>query len=57
MWKILSYGKESVDKEWLKLTLDRYYHPEKYFTPEEIAIKPTFGELFDSFLESIRYRK
>ena len=26
--------KESVDKEWLKLTLDRYYHPEKYFTPE-----------------------
>lgn len=43
--------KESVDKEWLKLTLDRYYHPEKYFTPEEIAIKPTFGELFDSFLE------
>ena len=39
--------KESVDKEWLKLTLDRYYHPEKYFTPEEIAIKPTFGELFD----------
>ena len=43
--------KESVDKEWLKLTLDRYYHPEKYFTPEEIVIKPTFGELFDSFLE------
>ena len=42
--------KESVDKEWLKLTLDRYYHPEKYFTPEEIVIKPTFGELFDSFL-------
>ena len=28
--------KESVDKEWLKLTLDRYYHPEKYFTPEEV---------------------
>lgn len=43
--------KESVDKEWLKLTLDRYYHPEKYFTPEEIVIKSTFGELFDSFLE------
>ncbi len=42
--------KDSVDKEWLKLTLDKYYHPEKYFTPEEIVIKPTFGELFDSFL-------
>ena len=52
MWKNpFIRKKESVDKEWLKLTLDRYYHPEKYFTPEEIAIKPTFGELFDSFLE------
>ena len=35
--------KESVDKEWLKLTLDRYYHPEKYFTPEEIANRPEIG--------------
>lgn len=51
MEKSFHTEKDSVDKEWLKLTLDKYYHPEKYFTPEEIVIKPTFGELFDSFLE------
>lgn len=43
--------KESLDKGWLKLTLDKYYNPEKYLPPEEPIIKPTIGEMFDTFLE------
>lgn len=48
--KTYQLEKEFIDKEWLKITLDKYYHPEKYFVPEEITIKPTIGELFDEFL-------
>ena len=50
MEKSFQAEKDAIDKEWLKLTLDKYYHPEKYFIPEEVVIKPTIGELFDEFL-------
>lgn len=48
--KVYQQEKETIDKEWLKTTLDKFYHPEKYFLPEEVVIKPTIGELFDEFL-------
>lgn len=48
--KTFQQEKEIVDKYWLKLTLDKYYNPQKYFIPEEITTKPTIGELFDEFL-------
>ena len=48
--KVYQQEKEAIDKEWLKTTLDKFYHPEKYFLPEEVVIKPTIGELFDEFL-------
>src|SRR5574344_123475 len=49
--KLYLQDKEIIDKTWLKTTVDKYYHPEKYYTPEELGIKPTFCELFDQFLE------
>lgn len=33
-----------------KIILDKFYHPEKYFIPKQVVIKPTTGELFDEFL-------
>jgi hypothetical protein len=39
--KVYQQEKEAIDKEWLKTTLDKFYHPEKYFLPEEVVIKPT----------------
>ena len=42
MEKSFQAEKDAIDKEWLKLTLDKYYHPEKYFIPEEVVIKPTW---------------
>ena len=38
--KVYQQEKEAIDKEWLKITLDKFYHPEKYFLPEEVVIKP-----------------
>ena len=38
--KVYQQEKEAIDKEWLKTTLDKFYHPEKYFLPEEVVIKP-----------------
>ena len=48
--KVYQQEKETINKEWLKITLDKFYHPEKYFMPEQVVIKPTTGELFDEFL-------
>lgn len=48
--KTYQQEKELIDKNWLKLTLDKYYNPQKYFIPEEVVIKPTIGVLFDEFL-------
>jgi len=42
--------KEDVNKEWLKLALDKYYHPEKHFIPEDVVVKPSIEQLFDEFL-------
>ena len=42
--------KETIDKGWLKTTIDKYYNPKKYYTPEEIQEKPTFQQLMDEFL-------
>ncbi|KAA6342446.1 hypothetical protein EZS27_009815 [termite gut metagenome] len=42
--------KEAIDKDWLKLTVDMYYNPKKYYVPEETPIKPTFQQLLDEFL-------
>jgi hypothetical protein len=42
--------KETIDKEWLKITVDKFYNPKKYYVPEEIQEKPTFKQLLDEFL-------
>jgi arylsulfatase A-like enzyme len=43
---------ENVDAEWLDEMIDRYHHPNKYKTEEQIALesKPTFQQLLDEFL-------
>ena len=41
---------EVIEKDWLKLTLDKYYNPKKYIPIEELIVKPTIGQLFDEFL-------
>ena len=45
--------KEDAGSEWLGEVIDKFHHPEKYKTEEELAIEnpPTFAELFDEFLE------
>lgn len=30
--KVYQQEKETIDKEWLKTTLDKFYHPEKIFS-------------------------
>jgi len=42
--------KENVSKDWLKMTVDKYYNPKKYFVPEVVEEKPTFQQLLDDFL-------
>lgn len=44
--------KDNVEKDWLKIILDKYYNPEKYKPIEEIKeiTKPYFVNLFDEFL-------
>lgn len=44
--------KDEMEKDWLKITLDKYYNPEKYIPIEEIKeiTKPYFVNLFDEFL-------
>lgn len=44
---------EEITKDWLKITLDKYYNPKKYYTEEEVAAEyiPTLTELFESFLD------
>lgn len=46
------YDKDS-DSEWLSEVIDRYHHPKKYKTEEELLAesKPSLLELFDTFLE------
>ncbi|MFI3265214.1 MAG: site-specific integrase [Rikenellaceae bacterium] len=46
------YSKQSegVDKEWLRLTLDIYYNPNKYKVAADKTHKPTVDELFEEFL-------
>ncbi len=43
---------DEIEKDWLKTALDKYYHPEKYKSIEEIEVsrQPYFAELFDEFL-------
>ncbi len=43
---------EDVDAEWLSETIDKYHHPDKYKTQEQIEAetKPTFEQLLDEFL-------
>lgn len=45
-------NEEELTKDWLKIALDKYYNPKKYYTEEEIVAesKPTLVELFDLFL-------
>ena len=42
-----------ADSDWLSETLERYHHPQRFKTEEEIAAetKPLFIPLFDEFLE------
>ncbi|KAA6318750.1 hypothetical protein EZS27_031281 [termite gut metagenome] len=44
--------KSDADAEWLTETLDRYHHPGKYKTEEQLALeaKPTFQQLLNDFL-------
>ena len=43
--------KDDLPKSWLKDTLDKYYNPDKYKTPEQLAKdnKPTFEQLLEEF--------
>ena len=45
--------KDDADSEWLGEVIDKFHHPDKYKTEEELAAEnpPSFGELFDEFLE------
>src|SRR5699024_8753667 len=45
--------RDDVDSEWLGEVIDRFHHPDKYKTEEELAAEnpPSFAELFDEFLE------
>lgn len=45
--------KDDSDSEWLGEVIDKFHHPEKYKTEEELEAEnpPTFSELFDEFLE------
>ena len=45
--------KGDADSEWLGEVIDKFHHPDKYKTDEELAAEnpPSFGELFDEFLE------
>lgn len=45
--------REDADSEWLGEIIDKFHHPEKNKTEEELAAEnpPTFAELFDEFLE------
>ena len=45
-----SQERENIGKDWLKIALDKYYHPKDYLTPEEKMRQMPFGELFDDFL-------
>ena len=47
------YSSDLITKEWLKITIDKYYNPKKYYTEEEVAAEymPTLIELFELFLE------
>lgn len=51
--KAYQANEEELTKDWLKISLDKYYNPKKYCTPEELAAdyKPTLNELFEEFLE------
>lgn len=42
-----------VDSEWLAVLIDKYHHPQRYKTQEELDAvrKPILLELFDEFLE------
>lgn len=41
-----------LTKDWLKITLDKYYNRKKYYTEQEPVenYKPTLNELFEEFL-------
>jgi integrase len=43
---------EDISKDWLKITLEKYYNPKKYKSQEQIEAeaKPTFEQLLDEFL-------
>lgn len=45
--------RDDADSEWLGEVIDRFHHPDKYKTEEELAAEnpPSFAELFDEFLE------
>lgn len=49
---IASNYREDCDSKWLNETIDRYHHPNRYKTEEQIAQenKPSFHELFEEFL-------
>lgn len=49
-------SKDDLPKAWLKDALDKYYNPDKYKTPEQIAEenKPTFEQLLDEFLSKYK---
>lgn len=49
-------SKDDLPKTWLKDALDKYYNPDKYKTPEQIAEenKPTFEQLLDEFLSKYK---
>lgn len=46
-----SAEKTDLKDDWLKMVVDRFFHPENYMTPEEIERNKTFFELFDEFLK------
>ncbi len=48
--KAYQSNEEELTKEWLKVALDKYYNPKKYYIELEAPQKPTLVELFDEFL-------
>lgn len=48
-----AYAEEQgpIDKEWVKLHMDMFYHPDKYVRPEKKAKKKELIPMFDHYLE------
>lgn len=41
-----------INSEWLNMVIDKFHHPEMYVSPEEVAARMPFFELYDLYLQN-----